>query len=83
MRIVLALVLAVSLGMLFLHTHADEQGALCPQCVLLAGLVLPFLALATATPDNLFSPPRAADVHPPRSLLLWSRRHLRGPPLPR
>ena len=78
-RIAIVLALAVSLGGLFLHTHAGDD-LFCPQCVLLAGLVLPFVAL-------LLSPPRVTPVRlrpegdtAPRAQLSWSRRLLRGPP---
>lgn len=78
LRVVLALVLVAMLGVVFLHVH-DDSG-LCPQCVLLAGLVLPLFALALRLPS---APPRAVRAGillPPHALHLWSRRHLRGPP---
>lgn len=78
MRVVLALALVALLGVVFLHVH-DDSG-LCSQCVLLAGLVLPLIALGLHVPDALPGVVRTGTPFPPHALLLWSRRHLRGPP---
>ena len=78
MRVALALALVALLGVVFLHVH-DDSG-LCPQCVLLAGLVLPLIALVLRMPSASPRVLRAAQSIPPHALHLWSRRHLRGPP---
>jgi hypothetical protein len=80
-RIVLALVLVLSVAALFLHVHeAESDHAPCPQCILLAGLVLPLVLLIYSAPAAMPALPRVVPLVAPLALHAWSRRLRRGPP---